>query len=270
MALEDDNNWDVQQRLIHGFSSSNNNRTPHTGIKHFVANKIRLRSQATYFDLHPCVLIIPVLTLNQVKGWNGEGYSAVILVGNSSDINVMQVSTQIGLTMPVTEPGEIAERAEIGTARDLLESFLCGLASSFDDNTPLGMTDDQRRAWEALATPYRTRMPKEVIVPLLNSEDQYHRVRKLTFQAHSAGIGHPSPDPMLVVAKAAEVWSRRQDQPLLAGGLVGDEDDRSSLSVLAEEQWFEQRQESLRPQTWEDLARGLHQENGYQESIGTM
>lgn len=195
--------------------------------------------------------------------------AAVILVGNSTDIKVMQISTMIGLTMPVTEPGEIAERAEIRTARALLESFLCGLASSFDDDTPLGMTDDQRRAWEALATPYRTRTPKEVIVPLLKSGYQYHGVRKVTFQAHAAGVGHPAPDPILVVAKAAAVWSRRQDQPLLAGGLVGDEDDRSSLSVLAEEQWLQQRQESLRPQTWEDLARGLHQENGYQESIGT-
>jgi hypothetical protein len=150
-----------------------------------------------------------------------------------------------------------------------LEIFLCGLASFLDDDTPLGMTDDQRRAWEALATPYRTRTPKLVIVPILKRGYQYHGVRKVTFQAHSAGVGHPAPDPMLVVAKAAAVWSRRQDQPLLADGLVGDEDDRSSLSILAEEQWLQQRQESLRPQTWEDLARGLHQENGYQESTGT-
>lgn len=53
------------------------------------------------------------------------------------------------------------------------------------------------------------------------------------------------------------------------GGLVDNEDDCSSLSLLTEEQWLEKRQESFRPRTWRDLAPGLHQENGYHEIIGT-
>jgi hypothetical protein len=48
-----------------------------------VSNKIRIAAQKEYFDNHPRVLIVPVMDLETIKSWNGEGYKAVVMVGCS-------------------------------------------------------------------------------------------------------------------------------------------------------------------------------------------
>jgi hypothetical protein len=78
------------------------------------------------------------------------------------------------------------------------------------------------------------------------------------------GKGHPAPDPLLLAVRAAVNWSWRNNQKLLASGEPEEEDE---LDVLALEEFLEWQREELRPKTWEDLARGLHQLHGYQEEL---
>ena len=61
-------------------------RLDHTGVVHFVSNKIRMKNQKVYFDgRKPLVLLIPCMTLEQAKGWRGEKYTAVFLAGLPRD-----------------------------------------------------------------------------------------------------------------------------------------------------------------------------------------
>ena len=60
--------------MIHG--SKKKSRLRHTGIKHLVSNRIRLDNQARYLDNAPCILIVPVMSLEAMKNWNGDKYDA--------------------------------------------------------------------------------------------------------------------------------------------------------------------------------------------------
>ena len=83
--------WDFLQTCIHGSPKMNRTadgsllpgpRMDHVGIKHFPTNTIRLVAQRDYFDNAPCVIIVPILNVKQVRKWNGEAYDAIVLAGN--------------------------------------------------------------------------------------------------------------------------------------------------------------------------------------------
>jgi hypothetical protein len=50
-------------------------------MKHLITNRIRLFLQKEYFDQSPCILIVPVLTLQAAREWKGDGYPAIFLAG---------------------------------------------------------------------------------------------------------------------------------------------------------------------------------------------
>lgn len=51
-------------------------------MKHLVLNKIRLKGQREHFDRKPEeIIIIPILTREEVKDWNGGSYSAIVVAG---------------------------------------------------------------------------------------------------------------------------------------------------------------------------------------------
>jgi hypothetical protein len=83
------------------------------------------------------------------------------------------------------------------------------------------------------------------------------------FAHHDCTTGHPAPDPLLLAVRAAVIWSWRNNQKLLAAGEIPEEDE---FDILAHEQYLMWRDHSHRPKSWDDLARGLHQQNGYDET----
>jgi hypothetical protein len=74
--------------------------------------------------------------------------------------------------------------------------------------------------------------------------------------------GHLAPDPLLLAVKSAIHWSRRNQQQLLVVGEPPEEEDE--MDILAEELYLESIADVHRPRNRADLARGLHQPNGYQ------
>ncbi len=100
-----------------------------TGIKHFLTNIIRLKAQVQYYDSLPCLLIIPILSLEQVRNWKGEGYSAIVLAGEwrspeSTARNAAAVYAAIGAHLGGINSNFLASRTEIVTATDLLASMI--------------------------------------------------------------------------------------------------------------------------------------------------
>ena len=186
-------------------------------------------------DKNPCVLIVPVMSIEKMLQWKDSGYKAIVMVGQYNDGDSAPLVCQF---ISMLKLGDIASATEIETARKLLENV------TFKSITGEGVT-----------------------VPATKSEVNYSllKVRMVTFHDVSDADHHPAPDPLLLAVKAATIWSRRKNQPLKAAAEPQEDDDDDELSVLAEEQFLERRANALRPQTWDDLARGLGQPLGYQE-----
>jgi len=62
-----------------------NKRETSTGIKHLPQNKICLMSQAIYYDQRLCIFVIPTMTLEEAKNWDGCDYNAIVMVGAWED-----------------------------------------------------------------------------------------------------------------------------------------------------------------------------------------
>jgi hypothetical protein len=92
MVKDNADGHELVKKLIHGACEMvgndirNGNRIDGTGLKHFAYNKIYpLCGQATYFNGYPCLLIIPILELEQAMNWNGQGYEAVVMIDKKID-----------------------------------------------------------------------------------------------------------------------------------------------------------------------------------------
>ena len=140
--------------------------------------------------------------------------------------------------------GDIADPEEIKLARMLLITAIKLLAQSLERNVRANhsfLTDKHKTL---LAQYFGKLTPidatRRVFIPC-SEDDIYHnmRVRKIKFVGQT-GHGHPSPDPILLVVKAAVVWTTYHNQQLLAGGEV--DNDESDLSVLAEEEFLRHRE----------------------------
>lgn len=84
-----------------------------------VSNKIRLNGKFEYLDQRPCVLIVPVLTLQEALEWKGEGYSAIVMPGDiNSDIVENTENQSVSLEpmelLPVCEGIGMYEEEEDG------------------------------------------------------------------------------------------------------------------------------------------------------------
>jgi hypothetical protein len=262
---------DVLQKAIHGSVPVTGNRILNTGLKHSVCNKIRLGGQATFYDRHPCIMIVPVMTLDEVKDWNGGPYDALVMAGPDEDTRteIGSVCTAMGRGMMRHSDRDIATHLEIEKARGMLKQVVCGLAHSLTrggrshaERELTALSGMRSRFLEVQASATTgVHVPVQIAEPLRGNL----RVKKVTFLGQTTEeVGHPAPDPLLLTIKAAINWSRRHGQTLLAGGELPDDDEASELSVLAEEQYLEWQREILRPKNRQDLADGLGQPNGYQ------
>ena len=148
LAVHHRHRWRTLQKMIHG--SKKTSRLPHTGIKHLVANRIRLAAQADFLDNAPCILIVPVMSLEAMKKWNGEKYDAVVMVGAYKDeekdisFTVQDVCRRVQMSvLPEENDAElkdpsvpfnvrycIADEEQVELARRLLVDVLLGLADS--------------------------------------------------------------------------------------------------------------------------------------------
>jgi hypothetical protein len=252
---------------------------------------IRLKGQAAYLDKLPCLLIVPILTLDKVKAWKGGPYDALVLAGEhrserAGTAPFPTVCMDVGMN---TKGGREANREEIEAGRTLLTSFLLGMAYSLKCRTP---DRDQHLTQDQLdeLNRYRGKFPadaKRVLVPVPNpNAPDPLRVRVVEFGSASAGADggdddatttaevaskakdksdkkklHPAPDPLLLAVRAAINWSRRRGQPLLA---VDDEPVTDGFEAEYDrriEQYLESLDRDLRPpdDDPEEFARRLGQ-----------
>jgi hypothetical protein len=263
--------WDTLQKAIHGAKpKEGGNRMAHTGIKHSVFNKIRLGCQVDFFDQKPCVLIIPIMDLEEAKKWNGAGYNALVMCGSFEGTDASTACQRILMTK---KERVALQEMEIEKARHLLEAVILGMAYSLLNcfvSTLSFLDNDSRDRFRELRNVFliRTGVAKGVVVPKVrpvgipdSQPVESLKVRVVEFSDHNEATGgHPAPDPLLLAVKAAINWSRLNYQALRAAGAPPEEEDE--LDVLAEEEYLEWRDNLHRPKTWDDLVCGLGQGGG--------
>jgi hypothetical protein len=229
------------QKLVHGSRKDDKkNRINHNGLKHAACNKIRFNNKKTHFDTFPRLLIVPVMTLIDMKNWNGEGYNAIVLAGEFGDVSVDTVYTDIGMF----NRGMDATQQDVDIARKSLEEFVLGLAYVLHHDKR--DEDLSREVQEKLQELRRSAAwdGSEVFVPVHRKLDHSTtHVRLISFDDLDCPCGHPAPDPLLLGAKAAHNWTRQNNQGVFAEPLEESVDD---LSAIAEAQFLEDRR-----QRWE-------------------
>jgi hypothetical protein len=232
--------WEFMQKCIHG-SKSQKYKVPNVGIKHFPTNRIRLLCQADFLDRSPCVIIVPILTVEQVRKWDGDAYKAIVLAGDWNgydrsaqkrfDIKATEVYVGINASGGMTECGNfkdfLAEKSDLEKARYLLEQMILCVCKTFN-NSPFAKTkpskldkqkfDLWKRAIDQISE-------GEAPVPISNGWNVNMKIRKVSFSNSSEDI-NPAPDPALLLAKAASNWLKRNQIEILPGC----DDDGSTTS----------------------------------------
>jgi hypothetical protein len=233
------------QKLIHGSKGEDTRRVNHTGLKHFVCNKIRLKLQETHFDTYARLLIVPVMTLADMKLWDGRKYNAIVLAQSSKDVSAATVYTDIGMT----NRGRDATRHEVDTARDSLEHLILGFTYSLHfNNRDEELSDKTRNKIVKLRRTFGWALDgTRVLVPKrLDLDTSRTHVRLIQFDAFDCTNGHPAPDPLLLGAKAALNFAKQNNQGMFAAADPLElEESRDELSLAAEAQYLEDRRQFL-------------------------
>jgi len=261
---------EVLQRLIHGSSKrKKDEKTPArihlSGYKHMICNKMRLAGQGAFFDRKPCLIVVPLLSLEQIKNWSGEGYHAIAMISDGGDqqkrVNLQDAAGSLGFQ----DKGKMADEKEIRLAGKVLSTTIGALAYSLVKTAPSSdaassdknflLTEKHLKKLTELRNTFQSKFGEGVVVPTATISDQVATseeqvsdvkkpVRKVSFDSVKTDHpkGHPAPDPLILIVKAAVNWSRFHGQPVLAGGEVSSDDEEDDdLSLQAMQDYLEAR-----------------------------
>ena len=255
-----------------------------TGVIHFVTNKIRLQGQAFCFDgTKPFCMIVPSMTLREVKAWRGSRYTAICFVGHpqgspfdpaANGIYFKDIGLADESLMSIDHTRD-ANRAELKLACNLLEEAVLALsdmiANLSDDEISFANADEKSNIVDTPLFKAREKAQENICkVPMLLPSSNKPACL-ISFGSHDAKEDknmHPAPDPLLLVLRAANTFGMLAGMKMLAASSSDDDDDNiSEGDIMAEEAFLEAREQSLRPKSWLDLATGLGQPNGYFASL---
>jgi len=248
--------WDKRMKvLLGGRKEDVNKRQKFTGILHSVCNKARICGQKECMDDEPCLIIAPILSLDEVVQWKDGGYDAIMVIGTTSGKSNIK---HIAQYTHMNENDDIvcADNDEIKKATNLLRFFLQAIFTATrrvpdltQDTTTQSIIDQAKRVSDL----------QEVILPSLKQTNKF-KVRKIRFEAFSKTPNdHPAPDPMLLVMKACAVFSTRTEQNMVANS-EPKEDNWDEMDYIALDNFIEYQQQRLKPSSnWDILAKQLGQ-----------
>lgn len=196
--------YSKRRKLLNGVKGPSRRLTD-SGIKHSKYNKLYLKMQDCYFDTTPpSLIILPVLPLEQIKGWDGvTPYSALVFpCGDSGNAAASEV---------LRHARETCSETDIHTAIATLAVFVKDIAASLLDtdndvleefNLTAGNTGDRSvETWKRLVQHLRQSSIPTISIPKVNSEVDLRtiRVAKGTFDYRESCL----PDPFLLALKGA-------------------------------------------------------------------
>lgn len=197
-----------------------------------VTNKVLLAGQRDYFDLAPCVIIVPILNAKKAREWTGEAYQAVMLIdsfGDADDGHRNSLESVCALTHFTFYDESIpkAESEDLHTAESLLQHYTKAILYAQLRKKPNPVKFNLGDATTAF-------------FPKLSTKSL--TVRKVSFEDNRTGDGHPAPDPLLLVSKAIAVLQKRHGFEIVAAAEPVENYVPSDLSLQAEEEFLKRRE----------------------------
>lgn len=257
-----------RHRLVVGdletVGSNKRQKRINSGLKHNILNKLKVKGQKEFMDNRPCMLIVPLLSVDETKAWkSGQPYAALVCIGAHRDErgNILDYSAAEVYADVFTELLPLCARdPDLVRAVELLSCFTRGLAHSLVTGDMFHDWDTnaaERQKLEAVQTKL-IHAGNRVHVPILNDRRnlfQDFRVAKIQFDATDNSLPNP-PDPFLLAVKAAIIWSWRNGEKLLPGCFFPEEDECSECERVQEyaDQLYQER---IRPSDLSKIAHGL-------------
>jgi hypothetical protein len=253
---------------VEGSATSATKRKPrivHTGVVHFVSNKLRMMGQGSVLDgASPTMLIIPCMTLKEAKEWIGGGYKAVVLTGlpktqspptgpyaklNRGDrakqarqafvragMATEDFQTRYSDTTEIDGPEQVRE---LERARTFLKDCMLGLSRYVANMAGADLASLQPANQTALFERGRNLGDQAPIPTTIDTTPPTKPLLFIDFGSHNNDRKmHPAPDPLLLCAKACSAWGVMNGYKILASGEPA-EDEQDSLDELAEQTYLE-------------------------------
>jgi hypothetical protein len=216
------------QGLIHGTTSTKSKvfkkRETSTGLKHNYCNKCQLSSQKQMYDAPPYILIVPIMTLDAVKEWQGEPYKVIVLMNDTE---------RYGKLLQYLDHSENCE--EVDEALLLLKNFTFGMAQNhtlaeLEKVKVPGADRALREAVKKRLTVLRAGR-NEIVekgVPFL---ERIKGTGTEDVKVAVCQVGKDGPDPFLLATKAAVNLFNQEKRILLPGcGTIDGSEDSSTHS----------------------------------------
>lgn len=235
--------WEEVFRLLHGTKSGNPMKRIHgSGIRHFVVNKARINEQVRLIDkTDPQLLVLPIQSRQQCLLWNGEDYDAVVLLGTDRNKRgYIWALDAVGMNKKTMKASR-ASKQELESALMLMRQMTYALVQSLVHLKPPQVPDgtdeqarkemeeaiekrnDRLKSFNTIMGTETIQVPKQGCFPI--DEDPFRGVCRISFSRDKEKGLHPPPDPLLLVARAAVVFSVRQNFRLRASAVAEDDYD---------------------------------------------
>jgi hypothetical protein len=184
-------------------------RIAHSRLKHMVANKIRLHSQAEYFDYKPCVIIIPIMT---VKKKQRMEWRRIFRYCSYREIGCRQrTPDNRRLGLPEYSPDSNNCFYCYLRVSCISKPVIRGIHSRVGVFHSIPLWHCQKK--ESNGSTCRNWHNVSVQLAIYSYQISGHTQTVTTMCAR---IGHPSPDPMLLGYRGAINWCQRYNQQMLA------------------------------------------------------
>jgi len=254
---------DLEERrnlaIVMGIKRKNERKVKLSSLKQHSLNKIRLNTQDTYLDAYPCMLIIPLMTLEQVLNWDSQSYDVMVAVDGFTGGKEQQLAKTVAKAVNLSPnvdatKSECCHSNEIDMACTLLGSVVLALAKNMKKKPRKYFEGAEESSRHALLNTFDTiQRTNKIKVPARHRQNECDKVVRVSF-----GTAHQAPDPLLLAVKSAVVWSVRQGQRLLPA-CPPPPDDWTELDYFYAELELGRRQAALRPKNRRDLAAALGQ-----------
>lgn len=237
-----------------------------TGINRSPFNLVAFAAQKEWFDTNSGVIILPTMTVDEAKRWDGGPYSIIVLCNDGSTARrhhctAADISRHIHLNSPETATSD-ATSADILKAHELLKQSI--KASAFVLETKAGPETTASKLWKRYRSSLLTlrsggqgidaNVPdNSVQVPLSPNKPSNKLIVKIDLRkCLSLGLQEGEavayPDPILLAFKSSVNWTREYNFQLLAeaepnpyepyqdsleGAHVSVDDETSLISALS-------------------------------------
>lgn len=230
LSVEDAKKNDARKLLVMGHA-----RSPK--LRQKAQNLIKFSAHKEVFDVYPTVVIIPIMSLDDVLSWEEtKAYEALVIAskikkpGRDEPYTASSTYKQI-LSHFEYKDSNFCTPEDIATATTLIHAFLLGHAASLAAGIPMSIDPDKsdkerKGVLDELEKVQKDITTSGVALPCVHVGKHFRKVLKVHFLVDDTTA---APDPWLLATKGAVNLSSTRGQKLLPACENDEEEDDDEL-----------------------------------------